>query len=395
VVRVWASVVLVGVMAGCISGGPPPTGQRLTSGREPVQLAFLGSKPGAPLLVWKDVNNFDAGSDLHLLTLSATGQLVSDRLLAQRVVAPGYSTVSSPTLDSRGRIALTLVTDQSPINYYPRPGALTLVDVATGAQQDLGFVSGYQQSESGDRIVYASLDAVHVHEVDDQDTVLGPISAHVITYLAGEDVYYTVLGDNADADLWRFTRGGTPEHLTDHVSSFTPRQGLLFVTRGGVPPQAGMPPQPGVTSILDPVTLHETPLPASDIVSISPDRRWLVATTYAYDAQTTMPLTVLFETATGASQTLDVPSQYFSGVGWRPGQDGEVWLSTQNGTTLIVRPGSSAPVEIPRQILSSYGSPLADPFVFTRDGKHFLSYQSEFGYLGARDPIYLAAVDDP
>ena len=68
---------------------------------------------------------------------------------------------------------------------------------------------------------------------------------------------------------------------------------------------------------------------------------------------------------TGASQTLDVSSPYFTGIGWRPGQDGEVWLSDQSGTA-IARPGSSPSVEIPGQILSSYGWPLGDAFVFTR-----------------------------
>src|SRR5262249_14984499 len=151
------------------------------SGRDRVQLAFLGSKPGAPLLVWEGVDNFDAGSDLHLFTLSATGQPASDHLLAQGV-ATSFNP-SSPVVDSRGRIALTLVTDQSPANVYPRPGVLTLVDVATGAQQDLGFVNSYGQSDSGDRIIYYTQDGVHVHDVDDRDTVLSSLSPYVPTYL--------------------------------------------------------------------------------------------------------------------------------------------------------------------------------------------------------------------
>ena len=72
VVRVWALAGLAGVAAGCLSGGPPPTGQRLTTERGPVRLQFLGPKPGAPLLVWEHVDNFETGSELHVLTPSIT-----------------------------------------------------------------------------------------------------------------------------------------------------------------------------------------------------------------------------------------------------------------------------------------------------------------------------------
>jgi hypothetical protein len=394
VVRVWGPVVLVGVVAGCLSGGPPPTGQRLTSGRENVQLKFLGSKPGAPLLVWKNVDNFVSGSELHLLTPSTTDQPVSDRLLAQGVT---YDSIFRDlVLDSRGRIAITLMNSNDPtIMYVPGGADLVLVDTATGAQQDLGLFNGnYEQSESGDRIIYDSTDGVHVHEIDDQDTLLGPLSAHVIPSLVGEDVYYlvgvdySVPGGNVDADLWRFTRGGTPEHLTDHVSQLTVMSGLLVIMRGGMTQASA-----SVTSILDPVTLHETPVPASSVVSISPDGRWLVATTQ----MDVPPLTVLFQPATGQTQTLQVPNPYF-GVAWRPGQDGEAWLSFSGGgstsTTLIARPGSTL-VDISRQILSSYGPPVGIASPFSDDGKYFLALQSEFGYLDVRSPVSLVPVDDP
>ena len=272
-VRVWALVGLVGVVTGCLSGGPPPTGQRLTTERDSVQLKFLGSKPGAPLLVWRNVDNFETGSELHLLTPSTTDQPVSDRLLAQGVTYD--STSRGLVLDSRGRIAVTVFQSQNngPIYTYPPPENLILVDPATGAQQDLGFINSYEQSNSGDRIVYDTPDAVHVHDVDDQDTVLGSRSAHVLTSLVGDDVYYTVGVDYAgqDGELWRFTRGGTPEQLTDQVSQFSVVSGSLLVRRGGTTQTSG-------TSILDPVTLHETHVPAPDVLSISPDGRWLVAT---------------------------------------------------------------------------------------------------------------------
>jgi hypothetical protein len=395
VARVWALVGLVGVVAGCLSGGPPPTGQRLTNERDGVQLRFLGSQPGAPLLVWRHVDNFETGSELHLLTPSTTDQPVGDRLLAQGLT---YDSIyRNVVLDSRGRIVVTLMTTQSnaPGNGYPSSDALVLVDPTTGAEEDLGFIRTYQQSDSGDRIIYSTPEGdVHVHDVDGQDTVVGSSSTHVEeTDLAGEDVYYTIGGDytvpggDPNAELWRFTSGGTPERLTDHVSQFSVMSGFLVIMRGGTT-------QAGGTSILDPVTLHETPVPAPDVVSISPDGRWLVATTnYLMSGpQMNMPLSVLFQPATGQTQTLDVSTASF-GVVWRPGQDGEAWLSTLD-TTFIARPGSAL-VEISRPILSSYFPPVGSVGPFTSDGKSFLAYQSDVGYLDARAPVYLVPVDDP
>ena len=106
-----------------------------------------------------------------------------------------------------------------------------------------------------------------------------------------------------------------------------------------------------------------------------------------------VPLSVLFQPATGQTQPLDVPPSYL-GVDWRPGQDGEAWLSIQSGTTLIARPGSAL-VDISRRILSSYFPPVGSVGPFTIYGNSFLAYQSDVGYFDARVPVSLVPVDDP
>jgi len=145
-------------------------------------------------------------------------------------------------------------------------------------------------------------------------------------------------------------------------------------------------------SILDPVTLEETPSPfGSDRFTVSPDGRWLLNVEYNSDFSGSTY--TFFDRVTGTEDVWEVPAAIAGGYEWRPGHD-EIWIGDGQAvppSTVIKKPG------VPPVSVAAWMFPLSDASggissSFTRDGVYWFSAIS--GLEVGHPRIQVGSADD-
>jgi hypothetical protein len=214
-----------------------------------------------------------------------------------------------------------------------------------------------------------------------------PVTSEIGAYgeFVGEDYYYPT---PSDLGLWRDAPGSPPQRVANGVNQFQVTSSLLLLNQ----PYGVMTRPP---SIFDPATLQEISLPMTSVSSISPDGRWVAGTAIPADpAGSTDPGFVLFERATGTTQTFDLGLTSYGYIQpeWRPGSE-ELW--TTFGESAWSLQGGATPKQIAPPPLDIQRRSDSYPTAFTSDGAYFFSSeQTPFSY-DPKGPIDITSVADP
>jgi hypothetical protein len=382
--------VVLGGSIGCLPAGGPPTGQRWLSGRTFALLQFAPDAAGAPaaVLLTTPSSGEPAWGDLYQVNdpgpsrpASAAPTLAQGgTLLLSGLSGPGTDCVATDCRlahDAAGRVLATQVTGG--------PFELFRLDPTTSTALDLGRETSFAVSPSGSRllVVDGAGGSATVYEADGQQTVLPDVG---YATFVGEDLYgLEANGPSDDSQaLQRVPPDGAPQTIASPVA------GLQAVTTTDQPfivlsstDAAGN----FSSSLLDPATLTETPLPGT-YQGTSSDGRWLQLWTPA--AQTE-----LYERTSGALQPIEVPP--YSWVAWRPQHD-ECWVAA-------ISPGGAPDVQI---FQAGGGETTADVAAnpmqyaavadnlgassFTADGRHWFSAVYD---QANRSRVFVGPADDP
>jgi hypothetical protein len=397
--------------AGCLPRGQAPAGEHLLAGRAPLGLQFLRGRTTSPplwLLIWQDRDDRQ-GADLFVAEVTGTGATGAPRRIAERIDAAGSAACQDFNrracgfaLDDRDRTLLrpwlAVPPGDLPSNREPRP--VLRVNLATGETEDLGLALGSEvlRSSSSNRfLLVESADRIRVAESDGRTTTLEHATSPAFV---GDNLFYMVPPDPSLAPggrglaqvLWLLPTEGPARPIRESVQAFAER------SIAGAPVILITYRRPGDTdlawSVLDPVTLVETPLPvpagpgARNFLDFSPDgRRFVFATHTSRDA----PIVTFVDRESQASETVEIPSSASvrPNVVWRPGRD-EAWIT---GDSLLVwRPGGPV-TPVMRTPLEYERRPRDTPSLFTEDGAHWFSVERDPS--SALQSVYLGPADDP
>ena len=388
-----ACVALYG-STGCLPAGGPPTGQRWLSGRNFGLLQLAPDGSGAPVSVLLTATSSADGvsTDLYGVadpgasapatpapTLAQAGELLLSSFAG--LTGPGTDCVAADCRlahDAAGRVLATQVSGG--------PFELFRVDPTAATAVDLGPMISFATSPSGSRLVVVdgvSGDAT-VYEADDRQTALPNVG---YATFVGEDLYGLEVDDPAELDsstLQKIAPDGAPQAIASPVAGFqavtTTDQPFIVISSNDAAGNFS-------SSLLDPATLAETPLPGT-YQGASSDGRWLQL--WNVSAQTE-----LYDRTSGALQPIEVPS--YAWVAWRPQHD-ECWVAAVSAggaphVQIFEAGGGATTVEVaanPMQYTSVGDNSGASSF--TSDGRHWFSAVYD---QANRSRVFVGPADDP
>jgi hypothetical protein len=405
--RACWTIGLLALAVGCLPRGPAPAGQRLLSSRTPAGAEFLEPNDAAParLLVWEA----GAGGDVvSVVDLSATGADGPLRVIARGIAmdqsrrrCTSRNVDCTLSVDRRGRLLLRRSGGE--IGPPRAPGPLSMlirVDPATATTEELGVVSDFDASPSGDRFVATTETpmAVRVSDPDGTMTALADVFQH---QFVGDDLFYLVShapprGSPPLPGALSVRRAdGTTVAVPGPVSTFDVALvggSSMLVLRRPLSDTEHI-----TYSLVDPMTLAESPLATVNLqtgVSFSADGRYVVLSTSGDNFDDAKKL-VMLDRQTGAMESFDLaaPSGAVSfPVIWRPLHD-EAWIVGRD-QVFSWRPGA-APTEVEAGTLFVWSLPDGRSSVFTSDGDHFLARGAAPDQFNGFVPVELASADNP
>ncbi len=387
--RIAGGLILVWLAAlfgttGCLPAGGPPTGQRWLSGRTLVGfvLQFVPDAAGAAPSIL--VTDGDPATELDLYHVVDPGPAVPSAAAptaaqAGKLLLSNYSWQSGscspsgcrPVQDAEGRLLAAQVPSDAG---YGRSSDSEFfrIDLTTDAATDLGPESSFTTSASGQRVLLLEgyPQSATLYESDGRQTALTNVSS---ASFAGEDLYWLELADPTyfnSATLHRFPADGPDQTISQSVAT------LEVISVGGGPliflgrfDAAGN----GSSSILDPTTLAEMPVPDDGTYrSGSSDGSWVQLWTFPGGSEPVQ--NELFDVSTGTTQPIGEANQ----GSWRPGHD-DFWMvpySAYGTDVQIWQAGIGMTTTTINASLATYnrvgdnsgGSP------FTPDGRHWFSF---------------------
>lgn len=370
-------------LAGCLSGGEPPSGRQLTNDLDLMLLDYGAPLPRAELTTAVLAVRWASQSQapgLYLLEDRGPSETLLEKLLV-----PGWAhvTYGPPChcmfpIDSRGRMFAESYTSSD------RP-TLLRVDLVTGERLDLG-ARQFELSPSGRRLVLVESPVVFSGErppssieLEDEDGRALWSGQGFGPRFVGEDLYFWDSGRR----LMRVLVSGSAEVAREDVDSFEVQE----TTRGPLVIISSAEADEGRRWVLDPRTMEENPIPAGGLGYFSDDGEWILI----WDWENAVRFT-LHHPASQASETFDLAENDVV-PGWRPGRH-EIWLSG-SARTWVKRPGE-AMVEVDRQ---AYSFQLAQPYRaggntnFSGDGRFW--FTAEPGPAQNRWDIFVGPADDP
>lgn len=399
-------------LAGCLPRGQAPAGRRWLPSRTVEQVLFAPGPDGEParLLTTRRsaATGFAQVRDVYAVSPPASAETFgAESLLLDQIGNAGQTCIEPsckiPT-DSRGRILLPRET--RPPGGGPETFSLVRVDPLTGDKTDLGPET-YYVGLSPDRrtFAYQRGGTLVLRELDDQEV---RVEQGYSASFVGGNVYVQTEGTLA----WLRPPYDTRQELAHDIDNITLIQGretLVALCRRG----------PGVraceSSLLDPVTGVETPLPAEVTqpfnLKMSPSGRYLFgfATLPSDDGSYAL---WLYDRQTATLRSTTGDGLWGEGV-WRPGHD-EIWFTTEASSPNQDSPADPAtqtppqrsswrwrPGDAPMKVGDTPFFVPFGPFIgnaasswpFTPDGRFWVSYAAN-SFVGDKPAILLRAVDD-
>jgi len=380
---------LVAVAAACLPRGDPPAGRQLVADRTTTLVGIV--RPNGDgitrVLIVRPASDatIPYALDLFVVSADSAGGPPVERLLAASLpggfaVGCGAWVTECFRTDARGRL---LVTTSSDANRTLT--TMARIDPVAGDRLELGAVSYDLLSPNGERLVVFTGDGLAaeatLYEADDRVIPLGRATD---VGFVGEVLLFVA----AQQELMRILPGGAPERVATGVvgvsQQMTDGDRLIVLFRPTADPMVN------AASVLDVVTLEETPGPPGALAfTLSPSGRWF----YRADFET--GLFTFIDRATSLQDVVEFPPYRIGSYEWRPGHD-EVWFQNaqidpaQARTISIKKPGAPA-VEIPGSLLAySDGSGRASSF--THDGVYWFSSPAT---SSERPIVQVGSADDP
>ncbi|MFL5305252.1 MAG: hypothetical protein ACJ8F1_08565 [Polyangia bacterium] len=322
--RLLVVVVAVEATAACLPRGNPPAGRQLIADRAAAMGAIVPPNGDGMLriLFMRPSTQDPTGSDLFVVSLSASGQQSPERLLISNIEADidlGCTWKVAPcSFDSKGRafVYRNLTNDTS----QPGPSAFNplWVDPVTGDIEDANTATS--TSPSGQR-----------------SFVTADFSNTTATLVEADGFYFL----DSKRDLIDIPPSEVPQQVTTGVAAFfgwpTPDGARLILTRTTADTTVEQ------LSILDRAAGQETPLPfdGRGTIGVSPDGQWLL---YSEFSRPDRRQFTLFDYHTGTTQPLDFGPSYVNAQ-WRPGHN-ELWVGVPDDKDVtpifwVVTPGGS------------------------------------------------------
>ena len=388
---------------GCLPAGGPPTGQRWLAGRTLTLYEFAPTGGGASLslLVGNQTSNGEA-DDMYLVadpgrtaassaapTVTRGATLLLPNAFGPSTTLPYLELAPPLPQDAAGRL---LVAQSDPGSGYAST-ELFRIDLTTGTALDLGPEVRFALSPSGQRFVLDVPDATTtVYEADGSQITLA--NASEATFV-GENLYLLQADDPADVamqTLEELTPDGALQTIAQGLTGF---QALSGTTSGDLILSVADGDGTFSSSLLDPTTLAQTPLPG-DYQSASPDGRCLLLSVFGDDSVSWN----IFDASTGAITPAPSPS---GGWGWRPGHDA-FWAMEQNPSPQTYRPPmlpiqiwqpatGTTTIDVGDATLQAYQlAPSSNPTPFTPDGRYWFS--ARFSAAGSGQ-CFVGPADDP
>ena len=402
-VRALAAVSLAS--AACLPRGDAPAGRQIVADQNAILLQLVPAtgdgvlrvlffRPGQDpkhIDLWVAAVPPDGGptSELKLFTGLDSDAPISYRPSADRTGFP---------MDAQGRLLLTnLVDPTNPAGVI----RLSRIDPVTGETLDLGEGSSATPSPSGHRLLISNFLAGSETLYDETDGSTTLLDSQSATFVDETLIYLTTSGD-----LMRFLPGGVPERVASGVYRFqlaaddspSSTSHLLLLIKAvpdadtAAPPSPGQPPTTVTASVFDVVTLAETALPAGPLYQygtrFSPDGRWLTVNQPSRDLLSPAPSTILVDTVTGTTETLEAPFDLFSV--WRPGH-AEMWAYRYDPDGSGALSASALSIKRPGQPAVVFPGFFFDGF--NQDGSYWFSRGAPFDAQESSDLVGLA--DDP
>jgi hypothetical protein len=388
---------VLAIMAGCLPRGAPPGGRQVLTDRTARLSGILPSNGDGVLRFFVTRPGSDADVvDVSMVSVDPSGGPPAESLIVSGV----ESTIG---LDCYFGVAPCHAIGPTGVVVILHGGGTAKIDVFTG-DRTLVDQNGYQSQDGQES--FSQTPGTSTGTLTDKTTgTTRTISDVSLSYQFVDDDFYYLTTEGA---LVRIAPSGAPQQL---ATGLVPRQTTFVVGQPTPPPAfstrwtaAGTlfilnrpTDDPAVfeSSLLDPITGGETPLPFADPnAAISWDGRWVLDTAVSPTTSLTF-----FDWRAGTTTVVESPvpviPRDFQMV-WRPGT-AEAWLpAAYPEASGVVAVGPETPAQfVPNQALQNQTLVQNTLYPFTPDGAYWFSYSLDPTANTSTPVIEVGASDDP